>query len=254
MSKLTEKLKNKIEAQQLKPKPLWQFKAKASGQWLMVLASVLVLGLIGSLLWYFMAGFDFGLNELLWIRPLLLGRGVGVIVIVLIVFAFLSFWFLRMTNRGYRYTASIILVLILLVGSICSWLFSQLGYGQQLDQSFSNLPFYENRTMFMGTVWQQPDQGRLAGKIIELISGNQFKFRDLDGKEWLVSTDQAIWRHSLTAEVSLEIKMLGEKTGQATFAAQDIRPWMPMMNGGCGGNGNGYGMGMQAIGGCGMMR
>lgn len=246
MTKFTDKIISEIKTNSIKPKPLWQFKLKETGGWLSVGLSVVMAGLLAALLWYFLVDLELGFGR--WIGHRSAMRGPGLIIILLLLLTVTSWLLLRKTKHGYRYNYLLITAILSFLVLISAWGFDRMGYNRRVDQSLSMMPFYENRNRFMGEVWQQPEQGRLAGEIVSLAPKDQFKFKDLSGKEWSVAAVGAIWRHNLKPEVGLQVKLLGRMTDDYHFVAEDIRPWM-------GGN---CGQMMEAArprtGGCGMMR
>jgi len=151
----------------------------------------------------------------------------------------------RATGRGYRYSwlkiGLSLTVVVLLVGFLVNYW----GLSQRLDSAFSASPAYQNRSMYMIQVWQNPDNGLLAGKIVAIQDNNNFSLRDFDGKIWSIETSGTIWRHGLAPEVGLQIKIIGSAKGDS-FIAQEVRPWM--------GPGNCGMMQEESVRGCGMMQ
>lgn len=242
MSTISDKVLSKINKEHIKPLPRWQFRLRNGGQWagfgLLVILAMLSLGL----LWYFWsdgpwlhgAGFGFGL--FFGRMPLVL---FGIIVLGGL-FALLDF---RHTGRGYRYSLLKIGLILLLLAAAAGWSLNYFGISQRMDAALSSSSLYQGREVYMRDVWQRPNEGLLAGKIIVVESTRQLSLRDLDGKIWTIDVTNALWRHNLVPAAGLEIKLIGSARGD-NFVADDIRPWM--------GPGN-CGM-MQAAGSCGMMR
>lgn len=225
MTKFTDKIISEIKTSSIKPKPLWQFKLKETGGWLSFGLSIVMAGLLAALLWYFLADLELGFGR--WIGHRYVLRGPGLIIFLFLLLAAAAWLLLRKTKHGYRYNYLLVIAILSFLVSISAWGFNRMGYNRRVDQSLSVMPFYENRNRFMGEVWQQPEQGRLAGEIISLAPKDQFKLRDVSGKEWSVSSVGAVWRHNLKPEVGLQVRLTGRVADDYRFVAQDVRPWIP---------------------------
>lgn len=244
MSTISDKVLDKIKKDKLAPKPKWQFRLRDSGQWIVfALLFCLAIASAGLLLFFWAdnpildggrmgAGMVFGRMPLIFLA----------LVVVGIILALIDF---KYTGRGYRYSFLKIGVVLTISLLIVGWLFNFLGFSQGLDRAISSAPFYQTQQEYMVSVWQSPQSGRLIGKILEMDSKNNFTLQDTTGKNWSVSSRDAIWRHNLAPSISLEIKMLGSQLGSNGFEATDIRPFMPG-SGGC--------SAIESRGMCGMMR
>lgn len=225
MTEFANKVINKIKSGEMKPKSKWRFKFRELSKWTLLSVFVISLGLVSALLWYFVADTNIRLSAL-FRCPLTVGYGPGLIIIFLVLVAFFSVLWMRRIKGSYRYNLILISSLLFIAGLILAVIFTHLGYGQRLDRSFSSLPLYQNQEQFMGSVWQQPDQGRIAGEIIRIESPTSFVLKDINGKEWLISSLNAVWRHNLSPRTGIRIKIEGLKTGDSIFEASDIRPWI----------------------------
>lgn len=224
MTDFSNKVINKIKSSEIKPKPKWTFKFKELSRWTALLMFVLFLGLVSALLWYFIADINIRLG-LLFKCPLAVSYGPGLIIVSIIIITLLSIVGIRHIKGSYRYNLILISSLFIMLALILAVVFTHLGYGQRLDKTFSSIAIYQSQEQFMGLVWQQPDQGRIAGEIVRLESSTTFNLKDVNGEEWLVSSLGAIWRHNLSPEVGLRVKMEGVKTSDFVFKASDVRPW-----------------------------
>jgi len=244
MSTISEKILNKIKENKLAPRPRWQFKLRDSGKWLgfglLVVLTVVAVGLLmffwSDAPWLNSGKISFGL---------LFGRMPIILMAIVIVGGLLALVDLKNTGRGYRYPLKFVGFGIIIFALMVGWLFNYWGFTKGVDSAISQVPFYQNQSQYMISVWQQPSEGRLTGEITKVESDNNFTLIDFSGKTWAVSSLGALWRHGLVPVAGLKIKMLGGELGNNGFEATDIRPFMPM-NGGCG----------KAVmrGGCGMIK
>lgn len=136
----------------------------------------------------------------------------------------------RMTARGYKRSLIIVGLIFVVMVLLAGWTFNRYGLSRNLDSFFSNARFYQDREMYMRQVWQDPDNGLLAGQIASVAGNETFYMKDFDGKEWKVEISHALRRHGLAPVEGLKIKLIGSALGNI-FVADEIRPWMGM--GGC---------------------
>lgn len=231
MNEFANKVIDKIKSEKIKPRSRWDFKFRELSKWTVLGFFLIFLGLTSALLWYFLSDTNVGLKHLLRC-PLAVGYGPGLIIMLLVLVILFSILGIRRIKGSYRYNILLISGLFILSGLILAIIFAHLGYGQKLDSTFSSIPLYQSQEQFIGLVWQQPDQGRIAGSIVKIESQTRFFIKDINGKEWLISALNAVWRHKLTPSVGMNIRIQGVRTGDSLFEANNIRPWMPK-NKGC---------------------
>ena len=222
MSKISDKILNKIKEENIKPTPKWQFDLRDSGMWLVFgLLFALVVIAMGLLMFFWSDG------------PWLHGRfGMrlfgGTPLFLIIIFALgasLALLDFKNIGRGYRYSINAVILALIIVAIIAGWLFNYLGLSQGLDRSISRAPFYQDRGRYMMQVWQNPNNGLLAGQILEMNNQERFNLQDFEGKKWMIDASKARWRHNLEPEKGLQIKLIGEVDGD-NFKAEEIRPWL----------------------------
>lgn len=222
MKDFSNKVIDKIKTEEMRPKPKWQFKFRELSKWAILGVFVIFLGLVSALLWYFLDDIGLRLSYLLNC-PLVAGRGLILIIITLSLITFLSMLWTRLIKGSYRYSLILIAISLLIFTSFLAVIFNGLGYGKKLDKSFSAIPFYQNQTQFVGSVWQQPNKGRIAGEIIKIEGPASFIIKDLNNKEWTVSSLNAVWRHDIVLEIGLRVKIIGSQLSDFAFEASDIR-------------------------------
>lgn len=232
MTDISTKILKEIKAHNLRPRPKWIFSLRESGIWALVAALIVLFGLAASLFWLFTAEADMGPLSWLTGRPLMYGHGPGLFLLILIIGASLMFWNIRNTKHGYKYNLGLVALGLIVSGAVLASLFGLTGFNGRMDRSLAKMPFYQSQQQYMVSVWQQPSEGRLTGEITWIESSNNFTLQDFAGKSWSISSLNATWRHNLSPEIGLQIKMTGSQLGSNGFEATDIRPFMPMMNGG----------------------
>jgi hypothetical protein len=96
-----------------------------------------------------------------------------------------------------------------------------------MDAIFTdNIPSY---SQFIRPVkrelWSQPESGLLAGKVVSIKSKNEIVIEDLNGKLWVIKTDSLSVKSRIVARMGKIIKIIGDKTGDNTFTANEFRAW-----------------------------
>lgn len=228
MNQISDKTLNIITDQHLHPKPRWQFITKNAAIW-SLLASVLVVeGILVSEVVFFLTEHDFDIHDRLqmslvqytlvvlpyfWLIISLLGLG-------LIVYNF------RQTKRGYRFQTYFIVLGSVTLGVVLGSLFYYVGLGGQIDDTLAEkVPVYKHMVCRKSNIWMRPEDGLLAGEIVEVRSPEEFLLRDLDWMEWTMRGEQIIWQNSLEPRPRLKIKVIGEQIGHQVFTVFEVRRW-----------------------------
>lgn len=147
-------------------------------------------------------------------------------IFFLICFTVLVYFYFRKTERGYRYSTAVILLISIFVSFVGGEVLYHTGFPEKLEKVFTEkVPFYPEINDQRHRMWRVPEKGLLAGRISEIISSQEIELIDLENKKWLVDISTAFWRGRLVPEENLMIKMIGTMTEQGRFTAQEIRPW-----------------------------
>ena len=147
-------------------------------------------------------------------------------LIFMIGFTVFAYYFFRRTERGYRYSV-VVLVLVSLGVSIAGGLiFDKVGFAERLEGLFSDrVSFYRALQERKERVWMAPENGLLAGKIIEVMPDGTMEFVDFNNQRWTLLARHAVWRRSLKPMKGLKIKIIGRMKSNKVFVAEEIRPW-----------------------------
>lgn len=222
MSTISDKVLDKIKKDHIKPKSKWQFQLRDSGQWFGFISLAFLTTVFFGLLWYFWSdgpwihGGHFGL---------FFSRMPLILLSLFLVMGALALFDFRNTGKGYRYSFTRIGLIFLLLAVVLGWSIYYFGMSARMDKVFGNLPYYQDRESYMKEVWQNPQNGLVAGDIVEVLNDKSFVLRDFSNKLWQVQAAGAVWRHSLSPEVGLQIKLIG-KAEENVFVAREVRPWI----------------------------
>lgn len=189
---LAHKVLDRIEEEHVVPRPKWQFTVKDRLFWAfwilsIVLGSLLAAALVFSFVnagWEYrvvthqnLFGFVMQVLPTVWIVALL-----GALLL-----AYENF---RHTSRGYRVPLAAIIGVSLLVIAIGGLLFYVSGAGRVVEEQVGGrIPAYRSVMMKQKQIWSQPEQGLLAGEVLEFDTAQaMLRLRGFDGNLYLMST------------------------------------------------------------------
>lgn len=221
---IIKKVLEKIKNDKIEPIARWRFLLKDWLVWFLFGLSVVIGSLSIAVMIFHIKNSDwdvFGripggpLNFLFEVLPIF-----WVIVFVLfIAVAFLNF---KHTKSGYRYGIWLIIIASLFLTVFFGMVIFIVGLGEKLENSLSNrIPFYPGLEHRRARMWARPDEGLLAGKILE-INENDFKLLDLAAKEWLVSTEKVKLPPNFVIKVGDVVRVVGSKQDDNIFIAEMI--------------------------------
>jgi len=228
MTKLSEKIITKITAEKITPIPKWHLLLKSNVIWAMATVSV-VFGAVSVAI---------GLHLLLSPIDLLPAQSsraqfwqlLSAIpyfwLILLAIFVYVAYHNFIHTEDGYKWRTVQIFGATIGISIVIGVILLFSGFAPRLNSYFvQHVPGYTMYGDMRGGVWMNPQQGRLAGKIVAINTrANTLTLRDLRGKLWKITCSQAtISRVSLSKGEF--IKVLGTQTDATTFDATEFRPW-----------------------------
>jgi len=208
---ISDKALKLINNKQIKPIPKWEFVVKSLGLWLEFIICLILLVLGIGITW-------FGLVDNIIIPYLWL--------FIAVVFLILSFLLFEKTKKAYRFQRWQVIALIVVVGITIGGVIFKMGLAGKADRHFeSRFGFYRKIVPMKMIVWNNPMQGYLSGEITFITDTNNFKIKDFNGNIWTIISQNPIIRSKVKMLVGEEIKLIGTKTGNNSFAAQEVRPW-----------------------------
>lgn len=201
-----------INKNQIKPIPKWEFVVKNWSLWagLILCLFLLILGFglsifgvidntIVPYLWLFIAG----------------------------IFLLLSFFLFEKTRGAYRFLRWQVVAVIVVIALLLGGAFFKIGLASRLDQQLDrNIPYYRQVVPIKLETWSRPESGYLSGTITKIIDANNFEIKDFNNKVWNISGQNILVRGRATIELGSEIKLIGSKSGDQSFNALEIRPWV----------------------------
>jgi len=224
---IIQKVLGEIKTKKIEPKAKWQFLLKDSFVWVLFVLSILIGALATSA-----AIFNIKFSDWDVYGRMPIARSSFLIsvlpyfwLIILVGLIFVSYYNLKHTKKGYKYSVVGIILLSLLASLILGSVSYSLGMGEKMERrATQHLPFYkglEGRRMQM---WQKHPDKMLAGKILKIYEG-KLDLEDLKKEMWEVNTESAKIMSMVIFEEGEMIRVVGQKQDGQIFVAEGIMPW-----------------------------
>ena len=234
-----KKILEQIKKEDIRPKPKWVYLVKNSSFWLLFAISVIFGSISIGTIFFSIFNTDWDVYKMinksfpyyfLMVLPYFW-------LLILIAFIFFAYKNYKQTKTGYR-TNPFLIVSYSIFGSIfIGTIFYLIGFGQLIESKFSdNIPHYKVLFERRMLVWNNPENGLLAGEITDLNDDN-FYIKSLSGDKWKIIDDTALWKRKIDRSIGKNVKIIGKKIGSDLFLAKEIRPWIGKcmnMHGKCG--------------------
>ena len=227
---LSENILKKIKKSGIKPRPRWQFVLFHALLWSVFVFSILLGGIAFAVIIRFVFGTEWDVafrilprgrfSEFLMILPYI---WISALTLVL----FLSRLIFLHTKNGYRFRP----VYVVLVSLFISLL---LGIGLYFNDTparveevmRSHIPPYNALQNRRDRIFHKPEDGVVVGRIIEVKSDSLFLLNAMTGETWTVSLQSsALPLKGGVLSPNLMVMVIGDKTGEDTFEAEEIRLW-----------------------------
>ncbi len=234
---ISEKILAAIKEREIKPIPRWAFLLKDSFFWGVSIITLLVGGCAFAVII-----FSFKTNDWdLYARASgsLLGFFLATLpyfwIIIFSVFLFVAYYNFRHSKSGYRYNFLAVIGVSLAVSLLLGGALSATDFGQKLEKVCGErLLLYRQLNSNRETIWFQPEQGLLAGEIIDILEDGVFSLTDFDDKTWQILANNARKRGLLEIKQGSVVKIIGNQEDDNNFRAIEIRPWQGMPKSNCG--------------------
>ena len=232
MKDFSKNILGKIKKEKILPIPKWNFVFKKSFIWILFVISVALGGFaFGSILeqirtmeWDIhprvttnLASFIFLTLPYLWI-------------LFMLGFSILAYYYLRHTSKGYRYNTILIINSSVLISVLFGTALYATRISEKIENSFQeNIPFYREIIDPRARIWNAPEKGLLAGKIIKIINQEELNLEDLEKQIWTIDFSNASTKKTILLQEEMLVKIIGQQNGELFFIAEEIRPWGHMM-------------------------
>ena len=224
---LSNKILERIDADQITSLPHWRFLLLRGCFWLLAGLSIAIGSIaIGVILFlledhrrhgFFEVSHD--MTELLLIVPFLW-------IVIFALFIAIAHINVKHTRQGYKYHLHSILFLSIIFSIFFGLLFNFIGIGKTTHEFLNKISIYNSVIYDSKNAWDHPAIGRLAGVIVS-IQGRDFSLKDFNGHVWRVRPVVSM-NGSFMPEVNSTVRMLGSlESSSNIFIANFIHKWEP---------------------------
>lgn len=227
MSNISKNILEKIENDQVKPKPKWQFVVMHVLLIVIFLLCLWVGGAVMGLIFLKVNNVDWDLLHrveanfweflpAIWFALLLL-----MLLVAKKVFS--------MMEGSYRIRPVILIAAAVGISLLLGATIYFTKAADFLETSLrQNVPFYLQMESDAAARFVRPDKGVLPGRIITAPVDQTFSLEDLSGKEWNVMYTTEAQPVVRIIKIGQPVMVLGTQTGETTFQADQIRVKPPM--------------------------
>lgn len=219
---------DEIKEKHIKPKPKWEFILKEYVIWIFAGASFLVGSLAVAVIIHMIRNNDWDLYERVSgnLPSFIFATLPYFWLLLLSAFIALAYYNFKHTKSGYRFSLRLLVAGSILASVFLGVFFYNFGLGWTIDKAFSaRLPFYDRLIFHRRMIWDNPERGMMAGRVVSDLGGGDFRLRDLDDKIWMIHgqiSSTTPWAHPGEREM---IKIIGETMDNFNFRARELRPW-----------------------------
>ncbi len=209
----------KIKDNEIKPVPKWKFLLKNYFIWSLFIVNLIVGSISAGIVFLIISSGDL-VNAPLYSIPF-------VWIFLTTIFIAIAVYNFRHSERGYKHALWKVIMVNLSLSIIIGLFLNVFGVAQKLNSTFSeNIPIYNHTMDMRSKIWQRPEEGYLAGQIIEInTDDNILILMDLNNDKWEIDYSSASIRPRIDLRIGEEIKLTGSKKTDNQFYADDIRPW-----------------------------
>ena len=227
---LSEKILSRIESENINPDPKWQFILKEDIFWLLWTISVIVgAGAVAVIIYRFqnsgfryyevthdgLLSFAFDALPIIWLSALVL----------IVALCYIN---IRHTKKGYRYPLWLVLSASIGVSVVVGNILFASGIGSVIDKELSErVPFGPSVFMFQKDKWVKPENGLLAGNVVEFLpESKKLVIEDFSGKSWNVVISEMMPKDFMILSNEEQVRIVGiPATTTDSFYGCFVFPW-----------------------------
>ena len=220
----SKKLLNKIKKNEIKPIPKWHFIAKNLLFWILFGASILLGSTVLAVIIHAFDDSGIGLGKHFIERRFDIVFEFFPIywAIFFIIFIMSSYFGLRHTKGGYKYSYKLIIISIIIGSGLFGAFVYQTGQAERLERGFAHtMPMYKGMMERQGKMWNRPDKGLLIGRVVKM-DGENYTLITPDNKEWSIEYENAKMINDDIKNGDM-IRIIGKKINDNTFKAKEIK-------------------------------
>ena len=224
---LSNKIMERIEADQTVPVPRWHFFILRFFFWLFAILSVVIGSLAFGVIFFLITDYrrqglfaiPHSMNELLSMVPYIW-------IAILILFVIIAEESIKHTRNGYKYRLRTIVFASVILSIIFGAILNFVGVGRITHELFERVPIYNSMTYDSRNAWDRPNIGRLAGVVTSIHDNNDFSIIDFSGRVWQVDFITSTNQDYFVPEASSTVRMMGAfGSSSNAFIAHSVHEW-----------------------------
>ncbi len=228
MAKISNRILEKIEKEDIKPIGKWSFVLKNSILWTLFVLNI-IFGSVGfALSIYLFESSDIlnlvlSVNDFLELLILAIPTIWLILTILFVVVGYLNF---RYTDRGYKISFLKLLLINISTIILLGIGIHSLGVPKNVNKLLAErIPSYSELTDPRYKVWSRPEQGYLSGSISSLEENDKLILKSFNNTVWRIDVSSAVVRRAVNLVKGEKIKVRGNTVGEGLFKASEILPW-----------------------------
>ena len=227
-----ESVMSRIECEHILPRSKIFFQSREFAVWALWICSVVIGSLAMAVTTFVLTHHEYALYEATHenFSTFLIGALPYLWILTFGVMAFVAVYNLRHTKRGYRYPLWQIFLSSLILSVAGGAVLHAFGMGYVVDHELGRqMPMYESEEKMEMSLWQNPQDGRLIGRVTKQIMppATMVVFTDVAGVEWMLDvTDLSVEEQALLQREE-HVKLIGEvsSTADQIFHSCGAFPW-----------------------------
>lgn len=226
MSKLSKNILKKIEAENIKPRPKWQFIAMHVSLFALFGLSILLGSMVTGMIireivmtaWEFAPHIKGVSSLLLLVMPLIWAASLALVTC-------LAYKIFSKTKKGYKYKPTRILAISIVISILLGAGAHYLQFSSFMDNVMSDhIPSYAGLREKVEGAWDHTDEKMMMGEVIELGEEGLITVVNRQGETWSVVLSPEYFED---IEIGDELMMRGERGEDQTFTAEKMREHGP---------------------------
>jgi hypothetical protein len=225
---IENKVLDKIKKGNVKPIPKWEFVLKRVFVWILFILSVFFGAFAVSVIIFLLKVNDWEFYEHISgsLPVFILETFPYFWLLLLVILGFVAYFNFRNTGRGYKYRFSFVMFLSVFLSIVLGAVLFRVGVARSVEHFFLNsMPFYMHMNVDREMMWLQPENGLLAGKIIERLSPDELLLLDFNGKNWRIVNVSNLNTFPPVLDNGNMIRIVGEIIEESVFSGKQIAPW-----------------------------
>lgn len=228
MKDFSKDILHTIETEQIAPRPRWVFVVRQTAFFAGFLLSVLIGGISVSVILFALTDIGPGMGRMMRMHPgpFLVTYLPYAWVFAIVAFGLVAYYDLRNIKGAYRYRATAILGVSVLLSIGVGVVLHAAGMGKAAERRVAQMmPRYQTLDARKMHFWGRPQGGMLAGTIVSVMSTSTVLLEDFSGNPWLITVGNVRIQGPVAVVAGERVRVAGTLQSPGVFSASDIFPW-----------------------------